>query len=48
MLKWFCDTFTGVAIGAARCGSFVGGAFVSWLLAMDERGGHGDLRGSGL
>jgi hypothetical protein len=48
MLKWFCDTSTGVAIGAARCGSFVGGAFVSWLLAMDERGGHDDLRGSGL
>jgi hypothetical protein len=23
------------------------GALVSWLLAMDERGGHGDLCGSG-
>jgi hypothetical protein len=23
------------------------GALVSWLLAMDERGGHEDLRGSG-
>jgi hypothetical protein len=22
------------------------GAFVSWLLALGERGGHGDLRGS--
>jgi hypothetical protein len=21
--KWFCDTFTGAATGAARCGSFV-------------------------
>jgi hypothetical protein len=25
--KWFCDTSTGAAIGAARCGSFVGGGF---------------------
>jgi hypothetical protein len=23
------------------------GALVSWLLAMDKHGGHGDLRGSG-
>jgi hypothetical protein len=23
------------------------GALVSWSLAMDERGGHGDLRGLG-
>jgi hypothetical protein len=23
--KWFYDTSTGAAIGAARCGSFVGG-----------------------
>jgi hypothetical protein len=23
------------------------GALVSWSLAIDERGGHGDLRGSG-
>jgi hypothetical protein len=34
------------ATGAARCGSFVGGALVSWSLAMNERGGHEDLRGS--
>jgi hypothetical protein len=25
--KWFCDTFTGVATGVARCGSFVGKTF---------------------
>jgi hypothetical protein len=44
--KWFCDTSTGAATGAAHCGSFVGRALVSWSLAMDERGGHEDLRGS--
>jgi hypothetical protein len=27
MLKWFYDTSTGAATGAARCGSFVGKAF---------------------
>jgi hypothetical protein len=37
--KWFYDTFTSAAIGAAPCGFFVGGALVSWSLAMDERGG---------
>jgi hypothetical protein len=25
--KWFYDTFTGAATGAARCGSFVGDEF---------------------
>jgi hypothetical protein len=25
--KWFYDTSTGAAVGAARCGSFVGNAF---------------------
>jgi hypothetical protein len=25
--KWFYDTSIGVATGAARCGSFVGGSF---------------------
>jgi hypothetical protein len=25
--KWFYDTFTGAATGAARCGSFVGEGF---------------------
>jgi hypothetical protein len=27
MSKWFYDTSTSVATGAARCGSFVGGGF---------------------
>jgi hypothetical protein len=27
LLKWFYDTSTGAATGAARCGSFVGKAF---------------------
>jgi hypothetical protein len=27
MSKWFYDTSTGAATGAARCGSFVGEAF---------------------
>jgi hypothetical protein len=43
--KWFYDTSTGAAIGAARCGSFVGGGF--GLLVAREYGGHEDLRGSG-
>jgi hypothetical protein len=47
---WFCDTSIGAATRAARCGSFVGGALISWSLAMslamDEHSGHGDLRGS--
>jgi hypothetical protein len=27
LLKWFCDTSTSAATGAAHCGSFVGGGF---------------------
>jgi hypothetical protein len=46
MSKWFYDTFTGAATRAAHCGSFVGGVLVSSSLAMDEHGGHEDLRGS--
>jgi hypothetical protein len=45
MSKWFYDTSTCAATGAARCGSFVKG--VSWSLAIDECGGHEDLRGPG-
>jgi hypothetical protein len=33
--KWFCDTSTGAATGAARCGSFVGKAFS--LLVVSPR-----------
>jgi hypothetical protein len=47
LLKWFCDTSTGAATGATRGGSFVEGDLVSWSLAMDERGGHEDLRDLG-
>jgi hypothetical protein len=43
--KWFCDTSSGATTRAARYGSFVGGTLFSWSLAMDERSGHGDLRG---
>jgi hypothetical protein len=43
----FYDTFTGTATRAARCGSLLERALVSRMLAMDERGGHPDLRGSG-
>jgi hypothetical protein len=46
--KWFYDSSTGAAIGAAHCGSFVGkGLLVSWSLVMDEHGEYEDLRGSG-
>jgi hypothetical protein len=45
--KWFYNTSTCAATGAACCGSFIGVALMSWSLAMDERGGHDDLRGSG-
>jgi hypothetical protein len=34
--KWFYDTFTGVAIGAARCGSFVGGGFGLLVASYEE------------
>jgi hypothetical protein len=29
MSKWFYDTYIGAATGAARCGSFVGGAQIT-------------------
>jgi hypothetical protein len=45
--KWFYDTSTGAATGAARCDSFIGENLVSWPLAIDERGGYEDLCGSG-
>jgi hypothetical protein len=44
--KWFYDIFTEAATGAIRCGSFMGMILTSWLLALGERGGHDDLRGS--
>jgi hypothetical protein len=44
--KWFYDTSTGAATGAARCCFLLERALISWLLSIDERGGHKDLRGS--
>jgi hypothetical protein len=45
--KWFCDT----SIGAAQEQPIVvllrGRPLAYWLLALGERGGHGDLCGSG-
>jgi hypothetical protein len=45
--KWFYDTSTGAATGAAHCSFLLEGTLVPSLLAMDEHGGHEDLRGSG-
>jgi hypothetical protein len=47
MSKWFYDTSTSAATGVACCGFLLEGALVFWSLAMNERGGHEDLRGSG-
>jgi hypothetical protein len=47
MSKWFCDTSTGAATGATRCGFLWGRPLASWLLALGEYGGHDDLRGLG-
>jgi hypothetical protein len=41
--KRFYDTFTGTATGAARCGFLLKRVLVSWLLSIDEHGGHKDL-----
>jgi hypothetical protein len=45
--KWFCDTFTGAAQEQPVVVLFWGRPLASWLLALGERGGHDDLRGSG-
>jgi hypothetical protein len=44
--KWFYDTSTDAATGAARCGSLLKSDLVSWSLTIDERSGHEDLYGS--
>jgi hypothetical protein len=36
MSKWFYDTSTGAATGAARCGSFVGGGFGLLVASYEE------------
>jgi hypothetical protein len=45
--KWFCDTSTGAAQEQPAVVLLRGRPLASWLLALGERGGHGDLRGSG-
>jgi hypothetical protein len=47
MSKWFYDTSTGAATGAARCDSFVGKTFSLLVVSSSERSGLGNLRGSG-
>jgi hypothetical protein len=47
MSKWFCDTFTGAAQEQSGVVLLWGRCLASWLLALGERGGHSDLRGSG-
>jgi hypothetical protein len=46
MSKWFCNTFTGAAQEQLAVVLLWGRPLASWLLALGERGGHGDLRGS--
>jgi hypothetical protein len=44
--KCFYDIFIGVVIGAVCCIFLLEGVLISWSLAIDERGGHEDLRDS--
>jgi hypothetical protein len=46
VLKWFCDTSTGAAQEQPVVVLLRGRHLASWLLALGERGGHDDLRGS--
>jgi hypothetical protein len=45
MSKWFYDTFTGTATRATYCDSLLERAYVSRMLALDERSGHQNLCG---
>jgi hypothetical protein len=47
MSKWFCNTSTGAAQEQPAVVLLWGRLLASWLLALGEHGGHGDLRGSG-
>jgi hypothetical protein len=47
MSKWFCDIFTGAAQEQPAVVLLRGRSLASWLLALRERGRHGDLHGSG-
>jgi hypothetical protein len=44
--KWFCDTFTGATQEQPIVVLLRGRPLASWLLALGEHGGHGDLRDS--
>jgi hypothetical protein len=47
MSKWFYDTSTGAALEQPIVVLLWGRFLASWLLALGERGGHKNLRGSG-
>jgi hypothetical protein len=46
LTKWFCDTSTRAAQEQPVVVLLRGRLLASWVLALGERGGHGDLRGS--
>jgi hypothetical protein len=46
-LEWFCDIFIVVVKEQSDMVLLRRRHLVSWLLALGERGGHGDLRGFG-
>jgi hypothetical protein len=46
VLKWFYDTSTGAAQEQPTVVLLRGRPLAFWLLALGERGGHDDLRGS--
>jgi hypothetical protein len=45
--KWFYDISTGAALEQPTVVLLWGMPLAYWLLALGERGGHEDLRGSG-
>jgi hypothetical protein len=47
MLKWFYDTSNGATQEQPDVVLLWGRPLASWLLALGERGGYGDLRGLG-
>jgi hypothetical protein len=44
--KWFCDTSTEAAQEQPTVVLLRGRSLASWLLALREHGGHGNLHGS--
>jgi hypothetical protein len=47
MLNWFCDIFTRAAQEQLTVVPLRGRSLATCLLALGERSGHSDLRGSG-